>query len=180
MAGEALKLQLHGDKEFLRSLKTLDKRVQRKVLRQALRKNIRTALDSIKGRTPTGNEPDGLPPLKSLLKISTRTRRGLLMAGVAIPTREELGIKQNDPYFWPFALEYGHALPGRGVHANTTDVRTRKGKRKGELLRRRRKSLKDVAARPFIREGWDTVESNMAIRLIADMLNGIEKEWAKG
>jgi len=98
-------ISLLGDKALARKLHRLSVVTQRKVVRPALRAGAKpvlaTALELV--HRLTGG-------LAATLKIRAlpRNRRGFFGVQVRTGTRRELGIAEDDPNFWPMALEYGH------------------------------------------------------------------------
>ena len=95
-------------------------------------------------------------------------RKGKIVVGVAFPTREELGIKPDDPYFYPAALEYGHAAPGYGRNAPGVPA-----------LKRGESSPKHVKPYPHIRPAIDNHIEAEKIRIGADLREEISAEFDK-
>ena len=88
--------------------------------------------------------------------------RGGVAVALNFPTRAELGIDPKDPYYWPVALEYGHAFPGRA------------GTMKGVPGESR-----EVRARPYVRNTVDQNTRREHTAMGRDIGKGIEAEFRK-
>ena len=166
MTGVPMSVQFAGLKELKAALKGLEPKMQKRVLRRVLRKQSKTVLAAIKSRMPKSANDDGKHLVDALKVRAGKGSKGYMTDGVAFPERSEIGIDANDPYYWPFALEYGHASAGRGVYRG-----------KGKKSRRQKSAPKDVAPRPYIRQAWDSNEALMAASIDQDTWREIEKMW---
>lgn len=104
-------IRVLGVPELERKLRNLAQQVQRKIVRQALRKSaVRTkkrVVDNLSGdkvQVQTGNLRGAFRDAK----IRGTTRRGMIRVGIVFPERDKLGIAPDDPYYYPTAVEYGH------------------------------------------------------------------------
>ena len=108
-----------GDKELSKSLGRLEMKMQKSIVRKALRKAARPVLDSAKSLVPvmTGK-------LKDSLRIRTlKSRRGTVNVIVETGKRSELGISPNDKYFYPVVVEYKHkSFMRAAIDARRTDA----------------------------------------------------------
>lgn len=102
-SGRLINIELLGEPELQAKLDALEFKVQRKVIRKAIRAGGRSVLEAARANVPidTGALKAGLK-----LRAIKRTRTGF---GVYIrtPTRAELAIDENDPGYYPAVLEYG-------------------------------------------------------------------------
>lgn len=92
-----------GDKRISAKLGALDLKVQKKIVRKALRKAARPILAEARARVAvdTGKLRDGLS-IKAV-----RARRGVFGVQVVTPRRVDLGIPADAKGFYPAVLEYG-------------------------------------------------------------------------
>ena len=102
MAGMGVDISFLGDKQLSRKLSRLDNKMQRSIVRKALRQAAAPVLGGAKALAPvlTGRMRD------SLRIRASKGRRGTI--GVVIETgkRDELGISKDDQYFYPTVIEY--------------------------------------------------------------------------
>jgi hypothetical protein len=101
-----------GDRELERKLRTLAGPMQRKIVRAALRESAKRTLPRVISNLsgePVGVRTGTLRAAFAAQKVRAgRSRRGIRL-GITFPTRDELGIAPDDPYFYPAAVEYGHS-----------------------------------------------------------------------
>lgn len=90
--------------------------------------------------------------------------RGMIRIGLRYPDRDELGIAPDDPYFYPFAIEYGHAAAGSGTYAGGGGKRVRKT------------ASKDVPAIPHVRPAVDDNKATEHALIGRDIGRGIKRE----
>lgn len=136
----------------------MPKDLQKRVLRRVLRKQSEMVLTEIRAAMPSTN----LENVMSAAAGKTTHRGGMIRDGIALPTRAELGISPSDKYYWPFALEYGHASPGSGLMA---------GKEKNKS------APKDTPAYPYIRNSWDRKETQAANDIALETFHAMEEVW---
>lgn len=156
-------ISLLGDREAERKLHRLDVALQRKIVRAALRLGARPVRDEAKRLAPvlTGKMRDTIT-IKAL-----RARRGNFGVQVQTGTRAQLGIEPNDPYYYPAAVEFGHAGPGHGL---TPKERRRK---------RRVEASKEIPANPFMRPALDNKAGEAKSAIAGAIRTGIEREAGK-
>ncbi len=118
MAGPVIDISILGDKALERSLSQLHDRIQRKVVRQALRKSMKRAngyvvqnLSGIPVSPDTGRWLMAQSAQKPVVDGRSRTR---IRLGIPYPTKEQLGIPAKDKFFWPNAIEYGTTKTRQG------------------------------------------------------------------
>ncbi len=112
MAAGGIDIRMIGDKKLSRKFAGLERKTQGKIVRPALRNSAKRIKPEIVKRV------SGLPVgvvtgryLAAWQKAKIRRgkgKRGLIRIGIASPTREELGISPQDPFYFPNAIEYGH------------------------------------------------------------------------
>ena len=104
MAMPYIDISLLGDKALQRKLNRLPQKIQKKVMRQALREGARPILAAAKTNAPvdTGR-------MKASLKLrSHKARRGNFGVEVRTGTRTELGIPEGATSYYPYSVEFGH------------------------------------------------------------------------
>lgn len=96
-------LSILGDKVLEKRLKALPLKVQKKILRKAFRSTAKDILSDARIRVPidTGNLR------KSLRVRALKKAKGRIGVQIETGTREELGIDENDKYYYPAAIELG-------------------------------------------------------------------------
>lgn len=102
-------ISMLGDKALTKKLGKLPGRLQKKVLRQAMRKAAKPILADIKQSISsirvTGLHTD---PLKKKTKIKSLKRsRNKIGVRITTPTRDELGIPADSKWYWPAHIELG-------------------------------------------------------------------------
>lgn len=108
----SIDIRAFGDKELEKQLGLIVDQAQKTIVSSALRKESTRA----KKRIVSNIAALGLIKRGVLIagyqaaKIrSTRVSRSLIRVGVENPTRAALGISADDPYYFPYAVEFGHA-----------------------------------------------------------------------
>lgn len=118
MPSGGVDIQLLGDKRLQRQLNSLDRKVQRKVVRRALREGAKIVAEAAKENAPVdeGTMRDSIK-----VRAHKARRRGEFGVSVRTGTREELGIPQDAMGYYPFSIEHGYinALTGQHVAANS-------------------------------------------------------------
>ena len=147
-----------GDKELQRKLKALDEKMQKKIVRKALRQAAKPVLSAARLLCP-----ENTGRLRASLKLKVRRqKRGVFGVEVITGTRQELGIRANDPYYYPAAVEFGHLVGLRHRH-----------REQKELRRLRKQGALVVGAHPFLRPALEMNRSTgiaIAARVIASEL----------
>lgn len=145
----AVDIRVLGVPELEKALKRLEAKVQKKIVRQALRKSAKRTKDRIVDNLSGEKVQVRTGQLREAFKraaIRGHTRRHLIRVGVVFPERDALGIDPNDKHYYPMAVEFGH------------------GK---------------VRPYPFLRPAIDEHETAEKRRIGRDIGNGIEREAGK-
>lgn len=110
-------ISLVGDKALIKGLARFEPRVQKKVVRGALRKSAKRlkahVIRNLSGdpvKPDSGRYRAGMVAAK--IRSLGRSRR-LMALGFALPTRAELGIAPGYEWYYPFAVEYGYTRTAR-------------------------------------------------------------------
>lgn len=111
MADKFLDISFLGDKELSRKLARLELKVQRKIVKDAMRAAAEPVLQAAKALAPvlTGKMRDSLR-IRVLAgrHMASGKLRGIAGAVVETGKRSQLGIAEDDPYFYPAVVEYRH------------------------------------------------------------------------
>jgi len=111
MAG--IDISLLGDEALSKLLARLSGPVQRRVVSKAMRasaKRIQGHVVSNLSGSPVHVRSGDLRAAFSGARVRAgKGKRGVIRLGIEWPTRDKLGIAADDPYFYPTAIEYGHA-----------------------------------------------------------------------
>lgn len=102
-----LDISLIGDAELATKLGGLTDKLERKVVRQAIRKAAQLILRDAKQRAPVES---GALRRNIRIKALRRSRRRVGF-NVQTGTREQMGISPDDPFYYPALVELG--VPGR-------------------------------------------------------------------
>ena len=100
---QSIDLSLLGDKRLERQLKRLPVIAQRKVVRRAMRDAARPVLAEAQRLCPVDSGA-----MRASLKIRAAGAKAGMGVVVQTGSREELGIPADQPFYYPFAVEYGH------------------------------------------------------------------------
>lgn len=111
MAKPVIDLRALGIPELDAKLAKLDPRVQKKVVRKALRDHAKVVkgrvVDNLSG-SPVQVRTGELRAAYQAAKIRGATRRGVIRISVEAPPRDLLGVAAGDRHYYPYAIEYGH------------------------------------------------------------------------
>jgi len=166
--GPIVRAQVLGVESLTAQLRALPQAAAKKIVREALAAaaakikaqilaNIDAYLQRITGQYRAAWE-------KTTIASQPR-RRGQVRMGIKYPEREDLGIGPRDPYYYPYAIEYGHAARGRG------------GRPKGRSRRDNHKkgvtAPKDVPAIPHVRPAVDEHADDLRRLISAEIVAGI-------
>ena len=92
-----------GDARLQRKLHSLGNKIEKKIVRRALRTAAKVVLQAAKARVPVDTGA-----LKKGLKVrATKRSRTIIGVHIRTPTRAELGIHPDDPGYYPAVIEYG-------------------------------------------------------------------------
>lgn len=160
--GDARKVTITGMDGLIKKMAELPTKLRSKIARNAADIAANTILQAVLARTPikSGKLKAGIK------KQAARVRRGVGRL-VTLPDRSVLGISPSDLYYWPAALEYGHASPGFGVYSSLTKKRVR------------RTGLKHIPSWSFLRSGFDAVEKIAGAQLIRSIDAALAQEFAR-
>jgi HK97 gp10 family phage protein len=104
-------ITVFGDRDLERKLGKLVDRVQKTIVRQAIRKEAKKTKDRIVANIQridlidTGTMVNAFQ--RSKIKAGSNNRK-IIRIGPEWPTRSELGIAPDDKFYYPTAVEYGH------------------------------------------------------------------------
>lgn len=143
----AVDISVLGDKQLERKLARLLAKTQKKIVRQAIRKEAKEAKKRVVGNI----EKQDLVKTRVMLnayrsaKIRTASNkpRSVIRIGVENPKRDDLGISADDKYYYPYAVEFGHS---------------------------------GAKAYPFIRPAIDEHQAKSKRRVAAEIAAGIHRE----
>lgn len=106
-AGNFVDMTMLGDKKLIKQLAKLPDRLQKKILRSAMRKAAKPVLASAKSKVPrvTGINTD---PLRKGLKVKALKRsRNRIGVRIVTPERSVLGIPEGSKWYYPAHIELG-------------------------------------------------------------------------
>ncbi len=154
-------MELTGAAELEKKLATLEPKIGKKVMRQALRKGAKVIQQAQKAAAASnvGGEMGQLIAKNIIVRALKKKRKNQYGALSLIrPGVEELIHTSADGtrYFIPAAIEFGHAAPGAGGSG-----------------------AKDVPAVPFARPGFDATKKQAATTTISEIRKGIERIGAE-
>lgn len=138
-----------------------------KVARKLVRSTLRNAARPIHARAKTnavsivGGQMGSAIASSLKLRAKKKRRRGEFGVSVSFDTSKhpELVYQSgSQQYFVPAAVEYGHALPGRGGGKNPP---------------------KDVAAMPFLRPAFDSESPRAATVFETELRQVIDEAWMR-
>ena len=109
----AVDIHVIGGPELERKLKRLADKMQKSIARKAVRNSAkRTHVRIVANITRLQLIDTGILLAsfsQSKIRSSSRRPRDLIRIGPEWPYREDLGISPDDPYYYPMAVEFGHA-----------------------------------------------------------------------
>jgi hypothetical protein len=108
-----INVKLLGGQELQNMLNKLPEKAQKKVVRQSLRKStkrIHGVMTQKLSGFPVMPQTGRLLIAMSGKKPKMHSRRDVIRYGIPLPTRDELGIPEDDRGYYPTAVEYGHDL----------------------------------------------------------------------
>lgn len=111
----AVNVKFLGSRELERKLAKLEAKVQRSIVRKALRRIAATVKPLMEAAIPIDT---GLLKSQGLRLRAAKRSRTNLGVNIMTPSRKELGISSDSPYYYPAHVEFGHNSPLTGkVHA---------------------------------------------------------------
>lgn len=139
-------IELLGDKELSRRLQALPEKLERKVLRQALRAGANVALPAARQSAPVRSGR-----LQRSIRVrALRRRRGQLGVAVQTGRRTQLGIPPGARYYYPAAQELGFHVRGT--------------------------SRRRIAGRRYMRGSFLSIEQRVLDTIRQTLSQGIERE----
>ena len=96
-------IEIEGHGEFTRALKRLDKKLARKIVRQALK----PAADALKNAVQHEAPVDTGKLVANMTLSGFRTSKGAARYEVMLPTRTALGVSPGATGYYPAAVLYG-------------------------------------------------------------------------
>lgn len=91
-----------GDDDLQRQLKRIAIQAQRKIVRAAMRKSMKSVKERAQALVPVDSGR-----LRDSIHQKSRTKRGITRVFVSTGTRQELGIPSDAKGFYPAVIEYG-------------------------------------------------------------------------
>ncbi len=111
MAKPVIDISLVGNKVLIEALGGLHDRIQRKVVRQAMRKSAKrlnvAIVQNLSGIPVAPDSGRWLMAQSAQKPVPGRRSRTGITIGIPMPLREELGIPARDKWYYPTAIEYG-------------------------------------------------------------------------
>lgn len=144
-------LNISGGEALAKALKTLPARIERNIMRSAMRAGARVLANEAKANVPI-KEGD----LRRSIRVTTNTRKGEVTARAVAGNRKEA--------FYAHMVEFGtvghmiHAKPGKMLRFTARD---------GKTVETLRVLHPGARARPFMRPALDS-KSNQAVAAIAN------------
>ena len=157
--GMSLHINLAGDKEVQKAMRTLPRKIHKKVLRAAIRSGMAPALKESKRMIPVESGA-----LRDSMKISIKAFPPHVMVGKLWPD------KNMAVGFWPEGsnkpelrkpIKYAHLVEG------------------GHVLVRNGQVIGEVAPQPFIRDAFAQTKDEQIRRFRKSYLRGSKREWRK-
>ncbi len=153
MAKPIIDISLVGNKVLISALGKLGDRIQRKVVRQAMRKSAKrlnvAIIQNLSGIPVAPDSGRWLVAQSAQKPVPGRRSRTGIVIGIPLPTKEMLGIPAKDKWYYPTAIEYGTTksrggrgpLPAfapmrRAVNENTAKEHQRMGTEIGKGIER--------------------------------------------
>ena len=156
-----MRIVLQGSKELEEKLKSLDSKVAKKIVRQAVRDAAQIMQKEIQqnARSFVGGEMGSLMARKTVVRAFKKQRKGAygVSTKFSADVPEFIGnTAEGKRYFIPIAIEYGHATPGLGGSGD-----------------------KSVAAIPFVRTAFDMKQDECLKTIENEVEDGIKSVWGK-
>lgn len=123
MPEPVINISMIGDDVVVKQLARLEAVTQKKIVRSAMRKSAKRVKDAVvrewQSHADTGRTAAAMAatPVRS----GGRSRRFIRMVW-PLPDRHLLGIPENDPHYYPNAVEYGHGrVPAKAYTRRTVN-----------------------------------------------------------
>ena len=148
--GRGIDIRVLGSIELQRVLDSIPFKVQKKVLRPALRAAAKIVRKDVKRLAPKSDKRRRSGKhLKDTIRVRAgKRKRGVTRIQVQTGSRAELGISATDKYYYPMAIEYGRRKTGSGVGIirSLTAAARKAFRRSGSFM-----GNNELHARPFMR-----------------------------
>lgn len=156
-----MRIVLQGSKELEEKLKSLDSKVAKKIVRQAVRDSAQIMQKEIQqnARSFVGGKMGNLLARHTIVRAFKKQSKGSygVTTKFAGDVPEFVGITaEGKRYFIPTAIEYGHAAPGLGGSGDKT-----------------------VPAIPVVRTAFDMKQDECLRTIENEVEQGIESVWGK-
>lgn len=142
----AIDIKLLGDKKVARALSRLPINAQKKAIRPALRASAKRMRPMIAKAFAPFDDTGRLSKAMKKAKIKSVSRKTIIIVGIAMPERRELGIKGDAKGYYPFSIEYGFRhTSGKHVPPKAPIRRTMNASKDRELAQIGRDLGKEIA-----------------------------------
>jgi HK97 gp10 family phage protein len=104
-------IRAFGNRELEKKLGNVVDKAQKTIVKSALRKEsnrVKKRIVANIARMDLIESGTLLAGYQSAKTKIARSGKNFIRLGVENPTREALGIAPDDPYYYPYAVEYGH------------------------------------------------------------------------
>lgn len=112
MARKGFDISLLGDKALMKKFDKLQRGAQGKIIRPVIRASAKRAkqrvVENLSGAPVQVRTGKTLEAFQKAPIRSAKRDRDEVRIGQVLPDRDLLGISEDDPYYYPMALEYGH------------------------------------------------------------------------
>lgn len=112
MAKPAIDISLVGSDILIKQLASFEPKVQKRVVRQTLRKSAKHLkahiVTNLSGHPVSPDSGRYLAAMTAAKPKALPRSRTMIGVGIAMPYRAELGIDPGYKWYYPFAVEYGH------------------------------------------------------------------------
>jgi hypothetical protein len=160
MATLILDFNLTGDKEVIEALEKLGKDVENQIAQEVCAAAMEPMLKAAEinaaslGSNIDVNNIDMSDLISNNLEIKKFKNKKAGQYGAQVRTKPKVAVFVSGKYYIPFAIEYGHAFPGRGGGKN---------------------AAKDVAAVPFMRPAFDSTKEQCLALAEVELKKKIEQ-----
>jgi hypothetical protein len=136
--------RLIGDARARRAFRRLNGKLQKKIMRQVQRNSAKRMQPRIAAAAPV--DTGTLQQELAQAKIRGRTRKGIILIWLVMPTREELGIPPRGAPggsgYYPFSIEYGFTMRDGDFHPPNPFMRRTANQHADQERRRMSRELK--------------------------------------
>ncbi len=175
----AITMTLKGYEDLEKAFNGLHVRIQKKMLRPALRAGAKVLREGIKHeiQSSLSTTSQDAPHLADHLRIKAmkrdRSKKGRIGYVVISGFRDELGIKKKDTYY-PAHIEYGHLTRKPSLSTQILDSVSR-----GSSNRQVQYQVHHVPANPYMKRGLEGTRSK-AMSVVESTVIAKLREYSKG